>query len=52
MATALKNSVRNLMSRKKNLVNILMIAVDKAREPGFPTVRLGVDEVTYWNGKL
>ncbi|MES5896849.1 nitroreductase family protein [Bacillus cereus group sp. RP43] len=36
----------------ENLVNILMLAVGKAREPGFPTVRLGVDEVTYWNGKL
>ncbi|MDN3020163.1 nitroreductase family protein [Paenibacillus sp. BSR1-1] len=36
----------------EKLVNILMIAVGKAREPGFPSVRLGVDEVTYWNGNL
>ncbi|GGE54951.1 nitroreductase family protein [Priestia taiwanensis] len=33
-----------------NLVNILMITVGKAAQPGFPTVRLGVDEVTSWNG--
>jgi nitroreductase len=36
----------------ENLFNILKIAVGKARETGFQTVRLGVDEVTYWNGKL
>ncbi|CAM4054855.1 NAD(P)H nitroreductase [Bacillus manliponensis] len=36
----------------ENLVNVLMIAVGKAKEPGFPTVRLGVDEVTSWNGEL
>ncbi|MFC8689493.1 nitroreductase family protein [Brevibacillus porteri] len=34
-----------------NWVNILMIPVGKATQPGFPTVRLGVDEVTHWNGK-
>ncbi|MFD0589699.1 nitroreductase family protein [Paenibacillus sp. GCM10027627] len=34
----------------ENLTNILMIAVGKAKEAGFPTVRLSADEVTYWNG--
>ncbi|WP_028595709.1 nitroreductase family protein [Paenibacillus assamensis] len=35
-----------------NLVNVLMITLGKAAQPGFPTVRLGVDEVTTWNGKI
>ncbi|UHA72011.1 nitroreductase family protein [Paenibacillus sp. 481] len=35
-----------------HLVNVIMIPVGKAAQPGFPTVRLGVDEVTTWNGKL
>ncbi|WP_435170712.1 nitroreductase family protein [Paenibacillus glycanilyticus] len=33
----------------ENLVNVLLIAVGKAKEPGHPTVRLEVDEVTFWN---
>ncbi|MBA2944187.1 nitroreductase family protein [Paenibacillus sp. CGMCC 1.16610] len=36
----------------ENLVNVLMIAIGKAKKPGYTSVRLGVDEVTYWNGKL
>ncbi|MGE7951249.1 nitroreductase family protein [Lysinibacillus xylanilyticus] len=36
----------------KNLVNVVMIALGKGKETGFPTVRLEVDEVTYWNGKI
>ncbi|MBD8496896.1 nitroreductase family protein [Paenibacillus arenosi] len=35
-----------------NLVNVLMITLGKAAQPGFPTVRLGVDEVTTWNGNI
>ncbi|GMK37033.1 nitroreductase [Paenibacillus sp. CCS19] len=36
----------------ENLVNVLLIAVGKAKEPGYPTVRLEVDELTFWNRKL
>ncbi|MZQ84862.1 nitroreductase family protein [Paenibacillus sp. 5J-6] len=36
----------------ENLVNVLMIAVGKAKKPGHTSVRLEVDEVTYWNGRL
>ncbi|MBH5320293.1 nitroreductase family protein [Paenibacillus sp. GSMTC-2017] len=41
---------RNEFNVPENLVNILMIAVGKASGPAYPTVRLGVDEVTTWNG--
>ena len=46
LATALKNFVRKF-NVPENLFNILKISVGKARETGFPIVRLGVDEVTY-----
>ncbi|MDR7001381.1 nitroreductase family protein [Neobacillus niacini] len=29
---------------------IMLIAIGKASEPGHPTTRLSVDEVTFWNG--
>ncbi|NBD28141.1 nitroreductase family protein [Paenibacillus sp. T1] len=35
-----------------NLVNVLMIAIGKAKKRGHASVRLEVDKVTYWNGKL
>ncbi|MBO7744398.1 nitroreductase family protein [Paenibacillus sp. MWE-103] len=43
---------RNEFKIPENLVDGLLIAVGKAKEPGYPTVRLEVDEVTYWNGKF
>ncbi len=30
-------------------VNVMLIALGKAAKPGYPTVRLSVDEVTFWN---
>ncbi|WP_230198870.1 nitroreductase family protein [Enterococcus faecalis] len=32
-----------------NLVNVLMIVLGKAKQPGFQTIRLTTDEVTSWN---
>lgn len=32
-----------------NYVPVMLIAVGKAAAPGFPKVRLSVDEVTFWN---
>ncbi|WP_186785942.1 hypothetical protein [Paenibacillus agilis] len=35
-----------------NLVYVLMITVGKAAAPAHSTVRLCVDEVTYWNARV
>ncbi|MBD2844890.1 nitroreductase family protein [Paenibacillus sp. IB182496] len=32
------------------LVPVMLIAIGKAAAPGRPTTRLGVDEITHWNG--
>lgn len=41
---------RKAFNLPENLTDVLMIALGKAKELGFPTVRLTVDEVTSWNG--
>lgn len=41
---------RKVFNIPENLTDVLMIALGKAKDPGFPTVRLTVDEVTSWNG--
>ncbi|MDM5236708.1 nitroreductase family protein [Bacillus cereus] len=43
---------RKAFNVPENLTDVLMIALGKAKEPGFQTVRLTVDEVTSWNGKF
>lgn len=41
---------RKAFNVPENLTDVLMIALGKAKESGFPSVRLTVDEVTSWNG--
>ncbi|WP_219374978.1 nitroreductase family protein [Bacillus mycoides] len=43
---------RKAFNVPENLTDVLMIALGKAKERGFPTVRLTVDEVTSWNGEF
>lgn len=43
---------RKAFNIPENLTDVLMIALGKAKEPGFPSVRLTVDEVTSWNGEF
>lgn len=43
---------RKAFNVPENLTDVLMIVLGKAKEPGFPTVRLTVDEVTSWNGEF
>ncbi|MES5952434.1 nitroreductase family protein [Bacillus fungorum] len=43
---------RKAFNVPENLTDVLMIALGKAQEPGFPSVRLTVDEVTSWNGEF
>lgn len=43
---------RKAFNVPENLTDVLMIALGKAKEPGFPSVRLTVDEVTSWNGEF
>nr|WP_238590800.1 nitroreductase family protein [Paenibacillus beijingensis] len=40
---------RELMGITDRYANVMLIAVGKAAEPGHPTVRLDVADITYWN---
>jgi len=41
---------REMFGVSERYANVMLIAVGKAAEPGHPTVRLSVDDVTSWNG--
>ncbi|MCM3746943.1 nitroreductase family protein [Paenibacillus pasadenensis] len=41
---------RELMGVSERYANVMLIALGKAAQPGHPTVRLDVDDVTSWNG--
>jgi nitroreductase len=40
---------RKVFNIPDRYVNVMLIALGKAAKPGYPTVRLGVDEVVFWN---
>ncbi|PLT45223.1 nitroreductase family protein [Paenibacillus sp. FSL W8-1187] len=41
---------RELLQISDRYANVMLIALGKAAQPGHPTVRLHVDEITHWNG--
>ena len=42
--------LRKILNIPDRYVNVLMIPIGKATEPAHPTLRLSVDEITFWNG--
>ena len=42
--------LRKILNIPDRYVNVMMIPIGKATEPAHPTIRLGVDEITFWNG--
>ncbi|MGN7456199.1 nitroreductase family protein [Paenibacillus pasadenensis] len=41
---------RELLQISDRYANVMLIALGKAAQPGHPSVRLHVDEITHWNG--
>jgi nitroreductase len=42
--------LRKILNIPDRYVNVLMIPIGRASHPHHPTLRLGVDEITFWNG--
>jgi nitroreductase len=42
--------LRKILNIPDRYVNVLMIPIGKAAQPAHETIRLGVDEITFWNG--
>jgi nitroreductase len=42
--------LRKILNIPDRYVNVLMIPIGKAAQPAHPTLRLDVEEITFWNG--